>query len=167
MPTAYAIRPATPADVPVIMALIHELADYEQLAHEVVGDAAQLHAHLFGERPAAEVLMGFVDGQPAGFALFFTSFSTFLTRPGLYLEDLYVQPAHRGCGLGKGLLASLAAIARDRGHGRFEWSVLDWNTSAIDFYRAKGALPMDGWTRYRVVGAALEALAAEAPVNSL
>ena len=154
-----AIRAASPADVPVIMALIRDLAEYERLAHEVVGDEAQLHAHLFGERAAAEVLVGEVDGAVAGFALFFVSFSTFLTRPGIYLEDLFVRPEHRGSGLGKALLARLAAVTRERGYGRLEWSVLDWNEPAIAFYRAKGAEPVDGWTRYRVVGSALEDLA--------
>lgn len=153
------LRPATPTDVPVILAMIHELAVYEKLAHEAVGTAAALHADLFGERPAAEVLIGEVDGQVAGFALFFASYSTFLTRPGLYLEDLFVRPEARGVGLGKALLARLAAIAVERGLGRFEWSVLTWNTSAIDFYEAHGAEAVDGWLKYRVTGTALAALA--------
>lgn len=153
------VRPATPADVPAIMALIRELADYERLSHEVVGDERLLSEHLFGARPAAHVLMGEVDGLVAGFALYFTSFSTFLTRPGIYLEDLYVRPTARGAGLGRALLTRLAALAVERGCGRLEWSVLDWNEPAIAFYRARGAVPMDGWTTYRVTGPALAALA--------
>lgn len=153
------VRPATPADVPAIMDLIRALADYEQLAHEVVGDEAQLHGHLFGPQPAAHVLIGLVEGQVAGFALYFTSFSTFLTRPGIYLEDLFVRPEARGAGLGKALLVALAKLCVQRGYGRLEWSVLDWNEPAIQFYRAMGANPMDGWTVNRVTGDALAALA--------
>ena len=158
MPTL-SLRPATPDDVSAIVALIRELAEYEELLHEVEADPHALREHLFGPRPAAEVLMGLVDGEVAGFALYFTNYSTFLTRPGLYLEDLFVRPAHRGVGLGKALLKRLAAIAVERGCGRFEWSVLDWNQPSIDFYVAHGARPMDGWTTYRVTGPALEALA--------
>ncbi|MDB5101907.1 MAG: family N-acetyltransferase [Cyanobacteria bacterium RYN_339] len=142
------------------MALIRDLADYEKLAHEVVGDEGMLAAHLFGDRPAAHVLIGVVDGEVAGFALYFTSYSTFLTRPGIYLEDLFVRPDRRGSGLGKALLAKLAAICVERGYGRLEWSVLDWNEPAIKFYEAMGARPMDGWTVNRVTGEALVALAA-------
>lgn len=154
------LRPATPSDVPAIMGLIRDLAAYEQLSHEVVGDEALLHEHLFGQNPAAEVVIGLVDGQVGGFALYFTSFSTFLTRPGLYLEDLFVRPEHRGSGLGRALLSHLAGLAVARGCGRLEWSVLDWNTPAIEFYRARGAVAMDGWTTYRVTGEALNQLAA-------
>ena len=159
------LRPATPADVPAILDLIAQLAAYERLAHEAVGSEALLHAHLFGERPAAEVLLGEVDGQLAGFALYFTTFSTFLTRPGIWLEDLFVLPAFRGAGLGKALLVRLAALCAERGYGRLEWNVLDWNALAIAFYQAQGAAPLDGWTRYRVTGEALTALAqaADAP----
>jgi GNAT superfamily N-acetyltransferase len=153
------LRPATPADVPAIVELIGELADYEQLRHECEARPEALHEHLFGERPAAEVLMGLVDGEVAGFALYFTNYSTFLTRPGIYLEDLFVRPQHRGVGLGKALLKRLAAIAVERGCGRFEWSVLDWNQPSIDFYVAHGAKAMDGWTTYRVTGPALTQLA--------
>lgn len=159
MPTV-SMRPATPADVHDIVALIRELAEYEELLHEVQADPEALNDHLFGPHPVAEVLMGCVDGEVAGFALYFTNYSTFLTRPGIYLEDLFVRPAHRGVGLGKALLKRLAAIAVERGCGRFEWSVLDWNQPSIDFYVAHGARPMDGWTTYRVTGPALEELAA-------
>jgi GNAT superfamily N-acetyltransferase len=156
---ALSIRPAEPADVAEILLFIRELAEYEKLAHEVVASEEALHEHLFGARPAAEVLLGQLDGQPAGFALYFQSFSTFLARPGIYLEDLYVRPAARGHGLGAALLARLAAIAVERGCGRLEWSVLDWNEPAIDFYKRLGAVPMDGWTVHRVTGNALSVLA--------
>lgn len=153
------LRPATPDDVPAIVGLIRELADYERLLHEVEARPEALSAHLFGDRPAAEVLMGLVDGEVAGFALFFTNYSTFLTKPGIYLEDLFVRPQFRGVGLGKALLKRLAAIAVERDYGRFEWSVLDWNQPSIDFYLAQGAKPMDEWTMYRVTGEALKELA--------
>lgn len=153
------LRPATPADLGAIVTLIRDLATYEELAHEVEADPAALEAHLFGPHPVAEVLMGRVDGEVAGFALYFTNYSTFLTKPGIYLEDLFVRPEHRGVGLGKALLKRLAAIAVERGCGRFEWRVLDWNQPSIDFYVAQGARPMDGWTTYRVTGPALSELA--------
>ncbi|MCR6495540.1 GNAT family N-acetyltransferase [Thermomonas sp. S9] len=156
------IRPATADDVPLIRQLIAELAEYEKLAHAAVATDDDLRAQLFGERPAAEVLIGEVDGEPAGFALFFHTFSTFLGKRGLYLEDLYVRPAYRGAGLGRHLMAALARIAAQRGCGRFEWSVLDWNQPAIDFYRRLGANGMDEWTVQRLEGAALHALAARA-----
>lgn len=156
--TAHTIRPARPDDVPTIMALIRELAEYEKLAHEVTGSEAALREHLFGDRPVAEVLIGELDGQPAGFALFFTNYSTFLTKPGIHLEDLFVLPEYRGAGLGKALLKALAALALERGCGRLEWSVLDWNAPSIQFYLAQGAQPMDEWTTFRVTGAALESL---------
>lgn len=154
------IRPATIDDVPLIRQLIAELADYEKLAHAVVAIDDDLRAQLFGARPAAEVLIGEVDGEPAGFALFFHNFSTFLGKRGLYLEDLFVRPAFRGAGLGRHLMAALARIALQRDCGRFEWSVLDWNQPAIDFYRRLGATGMDEWTVQRLEGAALHALAA-------
>ena len=157
-----ALRSATAADTPHILAFIRELAEYEKLAHEAVADEATLAAQLFGETPAAEVVIAEVDGQPAGFALFFHNFSTFLGQRGLYLEDLFVRPRFRGLGLGKRLMVHLAKLAVDRGCGRFEWSVLDWNEPAIDFYRELGALPMDEWTVQRVSGTALRALAADA-----
>lgn len=157
-----AIRPAVAADVPLILELIRALGEYERLAHEVVATEADLHAQLFGARPAAEVLIGEIDGQPAGFALFFHNFSTFLGKPGLYLEDVFVRPEHRGAGLGKALMVELARIAVARGCGRFEWSVLDWNQQSIDFYRSLGAVGMDEWTVQRVGGEALQRLASTA-----
>ncbi|KRA53971.1 hypothetical protein ASD77_04870 [Pseudoxanthomonas sp. Root65] len=156
---AISLRPATRADIPQILAFIAGLAEYEKLAHEAVATPALLEQHLFGPRPAAEVVIADVDGQPAGFALFFTSFSTFLGQPGLYLEDLFVLPHHRGLGLGKRLMVHLAQLAVSRGYGRFEWSVLDWNEPAIRFYRRLGAVGLDEWTVQRVTGDALQALA--------
>ena len=153
------IRPATPADLPLIGALITELAIYEKLADEVRFDPAVLGEHLFGPRPMAEVVIGELDGTPQGFALFFHNFSTFEGRPGIYLEDLFVRPAARGAGLGKALLAELAQLAVARGCARFEWSVLDWNEPSIGFYKALGARAMDDWTVMRVDGPALSALA--------
>ena len=154
------IRPATADDVPLIRQLIAELADYERLAHAVVATDADLRAQLVGDHPAAEVLIGEVDGEPAGFALFFHNFSTFLGKRGLYLEDLFVRPAARGVGLGRHLMATLARIAVQRDCGRFEWSVLDWNAPALAFYRGIGATGMDEWTVQRLEGTALHALAA-------
>lgn len=154
------IRPAVIADAGLILAFIRELADYEQLSHEVIADEAGLAAQLFGEHPRAEVLIAEVDGTPAGFALFFHNFSTFVGKPGLYLEDLFVRPAFRRLGLGKRLMLQLARIAVERDCGHFEWSVLDWNQPAIDFYRSLGAVGMDEWTTQRVSGDALRALAA-------
>ncbi len=154
------IRPATPADLPLIAELIRELADYEKLAHEVRFDEAVLAAKLFGARPYAEVVIGGLSGIPQGFALFFHNFSTFEGRPGIYLEDLFVRPSARGSGLGKALLSHLAALAVERDCARLEWSVLDWNAPAIGFYQALGARSMDEWTVMRVDGAALERLGA-------
>lgn len=156
------IRSATPADIPLVLSLIRELADYERLSHAVTATEDLLHHHLFGPRPAAECLIGELDGEPQGFALFFTNFSTFLAKPGIYLEDLYVRPAARGRGLGAALLTRLAALAVERGCGRLEWAVLDWNQPAIDFYRKLGAAPMDDWTIYRLTGDALAAAAQRA-----
>ena len=153
------IRPATVDDVPLIRALIGELAEYERLAHAAVATDAGLREQLFGAHPGAEVLIGEVDGEPAGFALFFHNFSTFLGKRGLYLEDLFVRPAFRGSGLGKHLMATLARIAVQRDCGRFEWSVLDWNAPAIGFYRKLGATGLDEWTAQRLEGDALHALA--------
>jgi GNAT superfamily N-acetyltransferase len=158
---ALSIRPAARADLPLIASLIRELADYERLSHEVRFDEAMLELHLFGERPVAEVIIGEVDAVAQGFALFFHNFSTFEGRPGIYLEDLFVRPDARGGGLGRALLAYLAGLAVERGCARLEWSVLDWNETAIGFYRKQGARPMDGWTLMRVDGAALTALAAQ------
>jgi len=162
MTSTLAIRPAVPADLPLIAALIRALADYEKLADEVRFDEAVLGEKLFGKRPYAEVLIGEVDAAPRGFALFFHNFSTFEGRPGIYLEDLFVQPEARGSGLGKALLAKLAELAVARGCARLEWSVLDWNAPAIGFYQSLGARAMDGWTIMRMDGAALHQLGAEA-----
>lgn len=154
------LRAATPADTALILELVRELAEYERLSHEVVADVATLRQSLFGARPAAEVIIAQLDGEPAGFALFFTSFSTFLGRPGIYLEDLFVRPAYRRRGIGEALLARLAALATERGCGRLEWAVLDWNEPAIGFYTRLGARPMDEWTVFRVTGPALSQLSA-------
>jgi len=158
-PTDLSIRSAVRNDVPLILSLIRELAEYERLAHEMVATESQLDRWLFSDRPAAEVLIGEVCGEPAGFALFFQNFSTFLAKPGIYLEDLYVRPAARGLGLGSALLRRLAGLAVERGCGRLEWAVLDWNQPAIDFYKNLGARPMDEWTIYRLTGSALNQLA--------
>lgn len=154
------IRPAAPADLPLIAQLIRDLAEYEKLAHEVRFDEAVLGQKLFGARPYAEVAIGELDGEPQGFALFFHNFSTFEGRPGIYLEDLFVRPAARGSGLGKALLSHLAALALERDCARLEWSVLDWNEPAIGFYKKLGARLMDEWTVMRVDGAALAQLGA-------
>jgi GNAT superfamily N-acetyltransferase len=159
-PSQTRIEPARPVDVPLLLQLIRELAVFEKLEHEARASPEELGLHLFGPQPKAEAVIAFHAGEPAGFALFFHNFSTFLGRPGLYLEDLYVRQAYRGQGIGEGLLRHLAGLALERGCGRFEWSVLDWNRSAIDFYRRLGAVPMDEWTVYRVTGPALVALAA-------
>ena len=155
---AFTLRPAAPTDVEVIVALIRELAEFEQLSHLVVVTPDSLRPHLFGAKPVAEAVVAEVAGQVVAFALFFTNFSTFLGKPGLYLEDVYVQPAHRGGGLGRALLQHLAALAVQRGCGRFEWSVLDWNANAIQFYEALGATVMPEWRICRVTGDALAAL---------
>ena len=155
----FTLRAATPADTPVILACIRGLAEYERLADEAVGTEAQIRETLFGTKPAAEVILAFDGDEPAGFALFFHNYSTFLTRPGLYLEDLFVYPRFRGRGLGKLLLARLAHIAVERKCGRFEWAVLDWNEDAIRFYESMGATQMREWRIYRLTGAALERLA--------
>jgi GNAT superfamily N-acetyltransferase len=153
------IRPAVPGDLDLIIGFIRALAEYEKLLDDVRLDPVRLGGHLFGDRPMAEVLIGEIDGVPRGFALFFHNFSTFEGRPGLYLEDLFVEPDARGSGLGKALLARLAQLAMARGCARLEWSVLDWNEPSIAFYKALGAKPMDEWTIFRVDGNALEALA--------
>ena len=161
-PAPLSISAASPADVPLILALIRELADYERMSEQVVATEADIERALFGERPCAEAVIARVGDEAVGFALFFQSFSTFVGRPGLYLEDLYVRPPHRGHGIGRRLLAHLAHVAVERGCGRFEWSVLDWNELAIASYRRAGAVPMDEWTVYRLTGQPLRALAAEA-----
>lgn len=157
---AISIRPAAPADLPLIAQFIRDLAVYEKLAHEVRFDEATLGEKLFGPRPYAEVVIGELDGEPQGFALFFHNFSTFEGRPGLYLEDLFVRPEARGSGLGKALLAHLAQLCVTRDCARLEWSVLDWNIPAIGFYQNLGAKLMDEWTIMRVDGDALTELAA-------
>jgi GNAT superfamily N-acetyltransferase len=153
------IRPATEADVPLVLAFIRELADYERLSHIVVATEAGLQRALFGERPAAEVLFGEVDGEAAGFALFFQNFSTFAGKPGLYLEDLFVRPSFRRKGVGTALLVRLAQIAIERDCARMEWAVLDWNEMAKRVYRAIGAEPLEDWTLNRLEGERLRRLA--------
>ncbi len=153
------VRDATPADVPTLVRLIRALAEYERLGHEAEPDADRLREHLFGDRPCAQALVAEVNGAAVGFALYFTSYSTFLTRPGLYLEDLFVLPDHRGHGHGKALLIELARRAVARGCGRLEWAVLDWNEPAIRFYQSLGAKAMSEWTVNRVTGDALVWLA--------
>jgi GNAT superfamily N-acetyltransferase len=153
------LRPATRDDVPVIAELIRGLARFEKLEQEVVMTEELLAAGLFGDRPYAEVVLAEDDGRPVGFALFFHNFSTFLGRPGIYLEDLFVLPQHRGSGIGRLLLAHLARLAVERGCGRLEWAVLDWNRDAIQFYERLGARPNSDWTVYRLTGEALTGLA--------
>jgi GNAT superfamily N-acetyltransferase len=153
-----AIRPATADDIPLILAFIRELAEYEKLLHEAKATEAQLREALFGARPVAEVVIASLDDHPAGFALFFPNYSTFVGRPGLYLEDLFVRPDARGFGLGRELLEHLARLAVERGWGRLEWRVLDWNVPSIAFYRKLGAEPLDDWTVFRVTGEALQKL---------
>lgn len=152
------LRPATPADIPLILAHIRDLASYEKLLHEVEATEEKLRATLFPAdgRPAAECVLAFADGAPAGIAIFFTNYSTFLAKPGIYLEDLFVRPEFRGQGLGKALLLYLAKLANARGCGRLEWSVLDWNKPAIDFYRSLGADLKSEWQIFRLTGPALE-----------
>jgi GNAT superfamily N-acetyltransferase len=166
MTAALSIRSATPDDLPLIADLIRALADYEKLADEVRFDEAVLGEKLFGARPYAEVIIGEVDAKPQGFALFFHNFSTFEGKPGIYLEDLFVRPEARGSGLGKALLARLAALAVERDCARLEWSVLDWNAPAIGFYQKLGARLMDEWTVMRVDGAALVQLGAQTDAAS-
>lgn len=156
---SFRIVPAVERDVPVILDLIRGLAEFERLGHEVVASEEQLRASLFGARPDAEVVIAWSAETAVGFALFFHNYSTFLARRGLFLEDLFVRPEWRGRGLGGRLLAHLAALAVERGCGRFEWNVLDWNEDAIGFYRSVGAEPMSDWTTFRVTGEALAKLA--------
>jgi GNAT superfamily N-acetyltransferase len=156
------IRPAAEADVPLVLRFIRELAEYERLLHEVVATEDRLRDTLFGARPAAEVVIAEEGDEPVGFALFFHNYSTFLAQPGIYLEDLYVRPEARGRGAGRALLAHLAWLAKERGCGRLEWWVLDWNEAAIRFYRSLGAQPMDDWTVFRLAGPELARLAEEA-----
>jgi GNAT superfamily N-acetyltransferase len=181
MSETFKIRPATPDDAAVILELIRELADFEKLLHEVDGSEEKIRATLFGAKPAAEVLIaelidtsaGVGPGsmsagssakpKAAGYALFFTNYSTFRTAPGIYLEDLYVRPQFRSHGIGKKMLACLAKIAVERGCARLDWSVLDWNNKAWDFYASLGAIPMKGWTTHRLTGDALVGLAGDFP----
>jgi GNAT superfamily N-acetyltransferase len=156
------IRAVREEEIDLVLEFIRELAEYERLAHQVTATRADIHAALFGPRPYAEAVLGCIDGQPCGFALFFHNFSTFLGRPGLYLEDLYVRPAARRRGLGRRMLAWLARLALDRGCSRFEWAVLDWNEPALKVYRRLGAQAADEWTIQRVSGEALVQLAAQA-----
>ncbi len=157
--SADTFRDATPADVPVLLALIAELAEYERLAHEAVASAADLHDSLFGAVPRAHALLAELGGTVAGMAVFFYSFSTFTGRPSLYVEDVFVRPAFRGRGIGRGFFQRLAARAVNERCGRMEWSVLDWNQPALDFYRALGAEPRAGWTTLRLVGDGLAQVA--------
>lgn len=154
------IRNAVREDAALILRFIRALAVYERLEDSVVADEEKILRTLFGDKPYAEVLIAEWNGEPAGFALFFHNYSTFLAKPGIYLEDLFVDPAFRGKGIGKALLSSLARMAVDRDCGRLEWSVLDWNEPAIGFYKKLGAVPMDEWTIFRVTGTALTDLAA-------
>lgn len=155
----FSIRPAVPGDTPEILRLVRELAEYEKLAHMAAGTDALMREALFGSRPCAEALVAESGGRTVGFAIFFTTFSTFLCKPGVYLEDLFVEPGHRGHGIGKALLVRLAALAVERGCGRFEWRVLDWNEPSIRFYEALGAKLMPEWELVRLTGQALESLA--------
>jgi GNAT superfamily N-acetyltransferase len=157
------IRPATPSDVDTIADLIHQLADFEKLSHEVTGDVNDLWSHLFGQDPCAQVIIAEIEGNTAGFALYFYNYSTFLMKPGLYLEDLFVLPAYRRRGIATALLSHLAQIALDQGCGRFEWSVLDWNEPAIAFYQGIGAKLMQDWRICRVTGDALTQLSQQSP----
>lgn len=160
------LRPAVEADVPLVASLIRELAEYERLLDQVTLTEPGLRAALFGERRYAEVVIaeeGRDGGEPMGFALFFHNFSTFLGRPGIYLEDLFVRPRYRGAGVGRALLRHLAGLAVERGCGRLEWAVLDWNESAIGFYGGLGARPVEGWSIYRLEGEALSRLGSAVP----
>lgn len=159
IPAELTISPAQESDIPLLLEFIRKLADYERLSTEVVADESTLRESLFGAKPAAEVLLAYWANQAVGFAVYFHNFSTFIGRPGIYLEDLFVIPAFRGKGVGKGLLSHLAGIAQERNCARLEWAVLDWNQPAIDFYRRLGAVAMHDWTVFRVTGAALNELA--------
>ena len=159
VPQKWKIRSATPADVGAVFLLIKALAEYEKLSHQVTGTPAQLEQHLFGSRPYAEAIVVEIDDKIIGFALFISNYSTFLTKPGIYLEDLFVLPAYRRRGIGKAILIYLGQLAIERGAGRLEWSVLDWNQSAIDFYQTMGAEVLPDWRICRLTGNALENLA--------
>ncbi|HEY2776134.1 MAG TPA: GNAT family N-acetyltransferase [Candidatus Binatia bacterium] len=160
-----AVRAGRRDDVAFVFDCIHALAVFEKLEHQFTGSARALEEHLFGASPSCELLVAEKDGRPGGYALFFTTYSTFLTRPGLFLEDLFVLEKERGSGVGRSLLTALAAITVERGCGRLEWSVLDWNERAIRFYRSLGAAPVTGWTPYRIEAEALAALARRDPLG--
>ena len=162
----FILREATPTDTPLILEFIRELADYEKLAHEVIATEAVLHESLFGNRKVAEVILGYYQTEPVSFALFFHNFSTFIGKPGIYLEDLYVKTEMRGRGFGKTMLAYLAHLARERNYGRFEWWVLDWNKPALKLYNSIGAIPMSEWTVQRLEGDALIKLSNEFSIES-
>jgi GNAT superfamily N-acetyltransferase len=149
-PAPFRIRPARPEDVPELLTMIRELAEFERLANQVIATAADYHRSLFGDPPAAGALIGEVADSPAGYAIFFNTFSSFLGRSGIWLEDIYVRPAHRGIGLGKALFQAVGAIARERGAGRYEWTVLDWNQHAITFYEQMGAEILPDWRIVRI-----------------
>lgn len=153
------IAPATENDLGLILSFIRKLAEYEKLSHLVVATEENIREHVFGPNPVAEVLLAYWDQEPVGFALFFRNYSTFLGQAGIYLEDLFVDPEQRGKGIGKALLIRLAQIALERGYGRLEWAVLNWNTPSIEFYRSLGAVPQDEWNVYRITGDALSRLA--------
>jgi len=155
------VQPAVESDVPVILNFIRKLAEYEKLSHLVVATEENIREHVFGSNPVAEVLLAYWGSEPVGFALYFRNFSTFLGQAGIYLEDLFVEPGHRGKGIGKALLKQLAKIALERGYGCLEWAVLDWNIPSIEFYRSLGAIPLDEWTAYRLTGEALHRLAGQ------
>lgn len=159
MTETFIIRPATAGDVPLVLEFVKALAEYEKLSDRVTATAATLHQSLFGAHPGAEVMLAFEAQTPVGFAVFCHNFSTFLGVKGLWLEDIFVKPQFRGRGYGKALLLQAARIAHERGCGRFEWAVLDWNTPAWDFYQSLGAVPLDDWTMFRVTGEALARLA--------
>ena len=158
------IVPATERDVPLILGFIRKLAEYEKLSHEVIATEEGLRDGLFGARPMAEVLLAYWADEPAGFALYFHNFSTFVGKPGIHLEDLFVEPVHRRRGIGKALFAQVARIACERECGRLEWAVLDWNRPAIDFYRSVGAIAKDEWTIFRLAGDGLRRLGAQPPM---
>ncbi len=164
MRNAFQIRTTTEADIPVILGLIRDLATYERAPDAVVATEAGLREVLFGAKPSAEVLLALEENEPVGFAVFFHNFSTWLGRPGLYLEDLFVRPEKRGKGYGRALLERLAQIAKERGCGRMEWAVLDWNDPAIQFYKKLGAAPMDEWTVFRLTAEGIAKLASAEPL---
>jgi len=157
----FRIKSATESDVPVILAFIKKLAEYERLSHEVIATEELLRETLFGTRRTAEVAIGYHETKAVGFVLFFHNYSTFLGKPGLYIEDLFVDEGHRRHGYGRALLLHVARLAKERGCGRLEWAVLDWNHPAIDFYKKLGALPMSEWTVFRVTGKSLDELAGQ------